>query len=75
VVPDVEELTILQSRGTQQKIAFLVQKIKGFLKKEDKLLFFFEHKEEGYDDIVLTKQMNKQLFYIEEMLAKQITKN
>ena len=72
----MDEVTLIHtSSAHQKKTAFLVQKIRGFFEKEGRMLFFFEHKEEGFENSILERQMNKQLYYIEEMLKKQITKN
>ena len=72
----MSDIRLLHPTGNQKRqIAFLVQKINGFFEKEERLLFFFEHKEGGYEGERLRKQMNRQLFYMEEMLKKQIKNN
>lgn len=58
-----------------EKRSLLVQKTHGFFEKEGCFVFIFEHKPEQYVSERLERSMNKQLFYMEEMLSKQLKYN
>jgi hypothetical protein len=75
----VEDLTLLHpfnsSKDRRKQVTLLVQKIKGFFEKEGGMLFFFEHTAESYAKNNLERQINRQLFQIEGLFKKHVTKN